>query len=202
MRAHSSVPVACSSMAKIIRHFYIFLISHSMTKIGEMFCSSCGVICEPDSNFCHACGCRVAEDAINNIDEVITDYFYRGFQYSAIIGLLKKHHRVDIHVRTLKRKLKELGLKRREANYNEETVRQCIEQEMQEAGSLAGYRYIWHALRLRHQLNVPRRIVSTVMKEIDPDGVRARKARRLTRRNYVSLGPNFTWHIDGTCTDC
>ena len=76
---------------------------------------------------------------------------------------------------------------------------------MQEAGSLAGYRYIWHALRLRHHLNVPRRIVSTIMKEIEPDqpdGVKARRARQLTRRNYVSLGPNFTWHIDGTCIDC
>ena len=128
---------------------------------------------------------------MNNIDEVIiTDYFYRGFQYSAIIGLLEKHQRqrVGIHVRTLKRKLKELGLKRREANYNEQTVRQCIEQEMQEAGCLVGYRYIWHALRLRHHLNVPRRIVSTIMTEIDPDGVRERRARRLTRRNYVFLG--------------
>ena len=67
-----------------------------------MFCSSCGVICGPDSSFYHACGCRVAEDAINNIDEVIiTDYFYRGFQYSAIIGLLKKHQKPCIHVRTL-----------------------------------------------------------------------------------------------------
>ena len=46
----------------------------------------CGVIWEPDSNFCHAYGCRAAEDAINNIDEVIKDYFYRGFQCSAIIA--------------------------------------------------------------------------------------------------------------------
>ena len=36
------------------------------------------------------------------------------------------------------------------------------------------------------------------MKEIDPDGVRERRARRLTRRNFISFGPNFTWrHIDG-----
>ena len=41
------------------------------------------------------------EDAINNIEEVIiTDYFYCGFQYSAIIGFLKKHQRLCIHVRT------------------------------------------------------------------------------------------------------
>ena len=69
-----------------------------------MFCSSYGVTCGPD--FCHECGCRVAEDAINNIYEVIiTDYFYRVFQHSAIIGLLEKHQRLCIHLRTLKRKL-------------------------------------------------------------------------------------------------
>ena len=96
----------------------------------------------------------------------------------------------------------ELGLKLREANYNEETVQRYNEQEMQEAGSLAGYRYIWHAVRLTYRLNFPRLIVqvSTIMKESKPDhdGVKARRARQLTKRDYVSLWPNFTWHIDGT----
>ena len=168
-----------------------------------MTCRSCGVLCVPvpDANFCHACGYRVTinmvEGTRNDIDDIITDYFYRGYQYGPIVGLLKKHHGVQMSVRTLKRKLREFGLKRKGANYDEETVRQCIEREMQEAGTLAGYRYIWHALRLRHRLIVPRRLVA-IMKEIDPDGVRERKARRLKRRTYVSLGPNFVWHIDGT----
>ena len=34
-------------------------------------------------------------------------------------------------------------------------------------------------------------------KKIDPDGVQDRSARRLTRRNYLSPGPNFCWHVDG-----
>ncbi|KAK3754800.1 hypothetical protein QZH41_020103 [Actinostola sp. cb2023] len=34
------------------------------------------------------------------------------------------------------------------------------------------------------------------MKEIDPNGVEERAKRRLRRRNYVSSGPNFCWHID------
>ena len=46
---------------------------------------------------------------------------------------------------------------------------------MEEAGSLSGYRYIWHALRLGHHLNLPRRIVPTIMKEIEPDGAKARR---------------------------
>ena len=52
-------------------------------------------------------------------------------------------------------------------------------------------------VRLRHHINIPRQVAATIMKEIDPDGVRERRARRLTRRNFISFGPNFTWHIDG-----
>ena len=33
--------------------------------------------------------------------------------------------------------------------------------------------------------------------KIDPDGVQDRRSRRLTRRNYVSPGPNFCWHVNG-----
>lgn len=168
-----------------------------------MFCISCGVVCIEEANFCHECGSRINvvvhdfENNRDNIDNIIEGYFYRGYRYLDIVSLLAKHHGVQIHVRTLKRKLKDLGLRRRETDFNEETVRMCIEKEMQDAGSLAGYRYIWHALRLRHRLIVPRGVVSAIMREIDIEGVRERKARRLRRRTYVSFGPNFAWHIDG-----
>ena len=168
-----------------------------------MFCISCGVVCVEEANFCHECGSRI-NDVVNdfqdnrhNIDNTIEEYFYRGYKYLDIVSLLAKHHGVQIHLRTLKRKLKELGLKRRETDFNKEIVRMCIEKEMEDAGSLVGYRYIWHALRLRHRLIVPRGVVSAIMRDIDPDGVRARKARRLQRRTYVLFGPNFAWHIDG-----
>lgn len=55
---------------------------------------------------------------------------------------------------------------------------------------------MWHVLRLRYQLNVPRRIVESLVKEIYPNGVRRRKQRCLKRRTYLSAGSNFTWHID------
>ena len=37
-----------------------------------------------------------------------------------------------------------------------------------------------YALRLRRHINIPRQVAATIMKEIDPDGVRERRARRLT----------------------
>ncbi|EDO46160.1 predicted protein [Nematostella vectensis] len=44
---------------------------------------------------------------------------------------------------------------------------------------------------------VPRVVVQEMLKEIDPNGVELRKAHKLKRRVYRSLGPNSTWHADG-----
>ena len=62
---------------------------------------------------------------------------------------------------------------------------------------LSGYRSIWHALRLRHHIHVPRNLVATIMKEIDPVGVEERRSRRLKRRTFSSNKANASWHIDG-----
>ena len=36
-----------------------------------------------------------------------------------------------------------------------------------------------------------------MLRELDPDGTETRRARRLRRRQYVSVGLNFCWHADG-----
>lgn len=41
---------------------------------------------------------------------------------------------------------------------------------MQGAGALAGYRYIWHSLHLKHHINVLQSLVASILKEIDPEG--------------------------------
>eukprot|EP00794_Sanderia_malayensis_P002880 gene2880-3331_t len=92
----------------------------------------------------------------------------------------------------LKRKLAALGLKRK-SNLNErnkESIQEIIREEMTGPGMLAGYRTIWHALRLRHQIHIPRHFVAGIMKDIDPDGVEQSGKRKLKRRTY-------SWHIHG-----
>ena len=39
--------------------------------------------------------------------------------------------------------------------------------------------------------------VRLLLKILDPIGVDKRKRRRLRRRQYNGVGPNYTWHIDG-----
>lgn len=70
---------------------------------------------------------------------------------------------------------------------------------MQGAGALAGYRYIWHSLHLKHHINVLQSLVASILKEIDPEGkLRRRKEERHDfnkRCAYVSEGPIFCSHM-------
>ena len=114
--------------------------------------------------------------------------------------LLAKCHDIRLSERTLKRKLKDFGLKRREhVDKNLEIRVRNITTEELSAGPdrLNGYRSMWQILRLRHHMNVPRQLVASIMKQVDPEDVAFRKRRRLHRRTYVCPGPNFAWHVDG-----
>ena len=168
-----------------------------------MFCSNCGTRFHLEAYYCHSCGKNLQDERAglygenDNVTDIIADYFHRGYPYAIIVELLNKQG-IVMHLWTLKRKLKDMGLSRRGSHVDEGMLRYVIVEEMQGAGRLSGYRSIWHALRLRHHIHVPRNLVARLVKEIDPDGVEERKSRRLSRRRYLSLGPNFCWHIDGT----
>ena len=78
-----------------------------------MFCSSCGGKCPSIANFCHQCGqqlnlSQVSNKAASSIDKekLLKEYFHRGYPCAAIVSLLGKRHGVRMHVRVLKRKLK------------------------------------------------------------------------------------------------
>ena len=132
------------------------------------------------------------------VSDNLRRYFYAGFPYKTILSLLKKYHDVDISLRTLMTRLETLNLKRRGNTIDENVVRQCIEFEVESsAGNLRGYRSIWHTLRLKYHLQVPRRTVANILHEIDPEASMIRQQRKLVRRRYLAYGPNFSWHVDG-----
>jgi len=142
--------------------------------------------------------------AVSNFDEevVIKYYFQRGFSYGEIILFLKNHHDHQISYRTLLRRLKLYGLKRRnvescaslQRTHNE--VRNRITEMIDGPGAAGGYRTVWHALEIEG-MRVPRSIVQSLLKELDPAASENRRGHRLQRRRYVNPGPNFAWHIDG-----
>ena len=109
---------------------------------------------------------------LDNERRIIENYFHLGFKYDLITHLLKNEHGIEMTVRTLKRRLKSYQLSRRSENthFCKEHVRNLISQEMQvAAGSLAGYRKMWHILRIKHHLHVPQKLVATILRELDPE---------------------------------
>lgn len=106
-----------------------------------MYCSCCQEANNPeDAKYCFVCGEKLPQVDMYSLIEL---YFHRGYRYQAIVDLLSKFHGINIHVRTLKRKLHEMGLKRRGNEIDVDIVRETIRHEMQGAGELADYRYIW-----------------------------------------------------------
>ena len=127
---------------------------------------------------------------------LIEYYFSRGFQYKSVIDFLQKRHGIVISERTLRNRLNEYGLRRRSPNFDINNVRQVMHDLLNGPGNMGGYRSMWHALRTQG-LQVPRRVVEQLMRELDPEGCQSRRAKRLRRRTYHVPGPNYCWHADG-----
>ncbi|KAH0552164.1 hypothetical protein KQX54_006381 [Cotesia glomerata] len=99
---------------------------------------------------------------------------------------------------TLKRILSTLGLKRKyvpESNMRE-IIAAAIE-EVNSCGYNLCYRSLWKKLKLQYKLRVKRETVYKILKILDPEGIANRYGNKLRRRQYISPGPNFMWHLDG-----
>ncbi|XP_052765590.1 uncharacterized protein LOC128206898 [Mya arenaria] len=46
-------------------------------------------------------------------------------------------------------------------------------------------------------MRITRELSRELVRIIDPEGVERRKRHRLRRRQYISRGPNYVWHLDG-----
>ena len=134
---------------------------------------------------------KMAEERV-----LIQRYFNQGFEYEEIRFLLQRNHEIRMSTSTLKRRLRAMGLIRRNCHFDLDEVKAIVKSILDGPDSVRGYRGIWHLLRLRG-ISVPRYIVEQLVRELDPEGVAARRAHRLRRRTYQNLGPNHSWHCDG-----
>eukprot|EP00112_Aurelia_sp_Birch-Aquarium-sp1_P025880 Seg887.2 transcript_id=Seg887.2/GoldUCD/mRNA.D3Y31 product="hypothetical protein" protein_id=Seg887.2/GoldUCD/D3Y31 len=98
---------------------------------------------------------------------------------------------------TLKRRLRAYGLKRKNLNVNEARITGVIRWEIDGPSCLSGIHHMWHILRIKYGLSVPRRTVENMFQAIDPYGTGETGQRRLKRRTYTSKGPNNCWRADG-----
>ena len=142
-----------------------------------MFCSSCGYNLEETFNFCPNCGTRTARpSAEGEIDsttvyseaegekEAIESYFFAGYEYDTILCFLSKHG-ITMSLSTLKRRLKQYELKRKTGDeVSDNELMEIIRKEIDGPSCVSGYRTLWHTLRLKYRMCVPRARVQALPK--------------------------------------
>jgi hypothetical protein len=130
-------------------------------------------------------------------EAIIRYYFGKNYQYKIILKLLEKFHGITISKGTLLNKLKEYGLRRHGNVVDGNRVREAIQQEVDGSGQMLGYRAMWRRLQSIYDIHVPRLVLQTILRDIDPEGSRLRRANSLRRSDYLNPGPNHCWHTDG-----
>ena len=132
-----------------------------------MFCTNCGGQLERLCRFCVFCGSATdlpfEEEAE---DDLIRHYFNKGFTYEEIRLFLQTKHDITFSLRTLKKRLSDMGLKRKNVAYDINNVRNRIQEEIDGPGCSGGYRSVRHTLRLEG-MQVPRNVVQNTLKELD-----------------------------------
>ena len=127
-------------------------------------CEECHQSVELYNNFCCHCGVKLPNEELQ-----IKYYFSQGYEYRVILEFLRRFHGVTMCLRTLKNRLKTLGLERKSTEFDEDQVRDRIQREIDGPGCLAGYRSMWHTLRCEGFM-IPRSKVVSILRELDPDG--------------------------------
>ena len=105
-----------------------------------MFCPTCGQELQKSFVFCRKCGLELAENVaqgscdVDSQKNITETYFLAGFEYDTIVSFLEKFHGIHISLSTLKRRLRDYGLKRRKsADLNQNEVRKIIREELDAA---------------------------------------------------------------------
>ena len=122
-------------------------------------------------------------------------YFGLGFPYKDILECLAKLNGVVISISTLKRHLRRIGLFRRKHHSDLTDIAVFIMDKLQGSAQNHGYK-VMHLECLHKGFVVSQETVRILLLILDPDGVKLRSRRRLRRRLYRNLGPNYLWHMD------
>ena len=95
-------------------------------------------------------------------DELVRHYFEQGYSNDEIACFLAMHHGIVLCIRTIKRILKRLNLKRatkRNQSPLESIVRAIVQEIDNSSGSFLGYRQLTQRLRRKYKLNVTRDLI-------------------------------------------
>ena len=104
---------------------------------------------------------------------------------------MRTQYDIELSLSTLKRKLKDYNLSRNNVEFDPNELREKVVEIIDGPECSQEYRSIWRTLQQKG-VRVPRSAVEEIVRELDPEGVKERKAHRL-----ICPGPNKVWHTDG-----
>ena len=128
-------------------------------------------------------------------DQLIEMYFQQGLSHKEILVVLATKHNLTLSLRHLKRILQNMHLYRRKFKSSNAEVTMFLQDQLNKSGKMHGYRWM-HFKCIQHGLVVTQDTVRLLLQILDPAGVEQRKQRRLKRRKYKGVGPNYVWHLD------
>eukprot|EP00111_Clytia_hemisphaerica_P011824 TCONS_00034751-protein len=132
---------------------------------------------------------------VGDIENLVVQYFNRGYDYEEILLSLTELHSITISIRKLHRILRRLNLYRRKHGSDTRLVISFINRQLEGSGSSLGYR-LMHQRCVQNGIRTTRKNVALILKSLDPEGVERRTRNVLRRRQYWSNGPNYVWHLD------
>jgi len=110
--------------------------------------------------FCGTCGTKrrfsnseVAPPDMGSEEDLVKFYHSKGYTYEVILQFLRKYHGVLLSLSSLKRRLRDFGLRKREILGDEDRIREIVRRELQGPGSLLGYRGMHTKLRTTYKEN-------------------------------------------------
>ena len=117
------------------------------------------------------------------LEELVRYYSSRNYDHRTILSFLEKFHGVKISKRKLQDRLKSYRLLRKGSQHqgDDQLLRQLILQELDGPGRLLGYRALWRKLQLKYSIRTPRSTIQTLLRELDPEGLRLRQIHHLKR---------------------
>ena len=126
----------------------------------------------------------------------------RGYRRSEILHVMKKDFSQYTWgcIKTLDRRLRHFNISYVKYDTPVEDVRKAVQEELEGPGRLLGVRAMTKKLRVVHNIQVTRDLVNAAMYDIDSDALEERqpcnKGKR-KRGQFVTLGVNWTWSLDG-----
>lgn len=129
-------------------------------------------------------------------------YVAQNLRRSEVLDFMKKDFPIyPWSLPTLDRRLRHFNIKYIDVTTPLERVIDAVNYEINGPGKLLGYRAMNNKLRIEHKIFVPRKLVTDVVWDLDPEGVISRnvtkKVKRAKKKPFVSEGPGWTFSLDG-----